>query len=93
MPNSQVSETEVIIANILAMICFWTYYKACATEPGEVTTHNVNQLVKKYDKYYDGLLYKRNNKCKTCTTIKPARSKHCSICKMCVSKYDHHCVW
>lgn len=38
MPNESVSGPQVAIASILAFVCFWVYYKACATEPGKVTS-------------------------------------------------------
>jgi len=31
--------------------------------------------------------------CRRCNSFKPARAHHCSICKRCVVKMDHHCPW
>ena len=42
---------------------------------------------------YDHTLYHPGQYCRTCQWVKPARSKHCSICRACIARFDHHCVW
>lgn len=54
MPNEFVSGPHLILANLLAMVCFYVYYMACKTEPGEVTKANAAGYIKKYKEYYDG---------------------------------------
>lgn len=31
--------------------------------------------------------------CTLCNIDQPLRAKHCSVCKRCVARYDHHCPW
>ena len=42
---------------------------------------------------YDFTIFYPGQECKTCHFLKPARSKHCSMCKRCIAKLDHHCIF
>ncbi|KAJ2726465.1 palmitoyltransferase swf1 [Coemansia sp. Benny D115] len=68
-----------------------SYAKACVADPGVVNMGNVAQAQRVFRP--DGLLYQANNLCRTCKVVKPARSKHCSVCGCCVQMMDHHCMW
>ena len=42
---------------------------------------------------YDQVNFTPGKICKTCNLVKPARSKHCSLCGTCIAMCDHHCPW
>ena len=42
---------------------------------------------------YDNIIFTPHNKCRTCQFSKPARSKHCDVCNVCVARHDHHCTY
>jgi len=81
---------HAITSPLMILFTYFCFYIACVSNPGKVNKDNVKEIQKRYP--YDGLLFLRKE-CPTCKLEKPARSKHCSLCKACVSRFDHHCAW
>ncbi|XP_077347702.1 palmitoyltransferase ZDHHC3 isoform X1 [Lithobates pipiens] len=79
-----------IIFNILAFLALASHLRAMITDPGTVPKGNATK------EFIESLQLKPGQvvyKCPKCCSIKPDRAHHCSVCKRCIRKMDHHCPW
>ncbi|KAM5156906.1 palmitoyltransferase ZDHHC3 isoform 2-T3 [Mantella aurantiaca] len=79
-----------IVFNILAFLALSSHFRAMITDPGAVPKGNATK------EFIESLQLKPGQvvyKCPKCCSIKPDRAHHCSVCKRCIRKMDHHCPW
>ncbi|KAI9836485.1 MAG: palmitoyltransferase swf1 [Thelocarpon superellum] len=88
---SRVSAIHHWLIPPLCAIPYLTIYLAVTSDPGVITPANHAAAMRLYP--YDYIMFRPGLRCVTCNLLKPARSKHCRICKRCISRDDHHCVW
>ncbi|KAI0887785.1 zf-DHHC-domain-containing protein [Annulohypoxylon maeteangense] len=80
-----------VLGSISIILPYLFLYLAAAGDPGVVTPATHSRFMSHYP--YDFSLFHPGSLCRTCGLLKPPRSKHCSVCKRCVHKMDHHCVF
>lgn len=65
--------------------------------PRKTLRKHLKQLGENSSEYEDEVVeWKMNGErrvCRKCRALKPDRTHHCSSCKRCVYKMDHHCVY
>ncbi|OTB06063.1 hypothetical protein M426DRAFT_72417 [Hypoxylon sp. CI-4A] len=82
---------------LLYLLLNWCYTTAVFTNPGSTTNYDgYSSLPTHAPPQATSFTVKANGElrfCKKCQARKPDRAHHCSTCRRCVLKMDHHCPW
>jgi len=94
---------------VVAVLAIYAHFKAMTTDPGAVPPDaepldeaeaNKNSLdlengnsSSEHNQRQKPAPRKGRRLCRRCNAFKPQRAHHCSICRRCIIKMDHHCPW
>nr|GMD37057.1 probable protein S-acyltransferase 15 [Ipomoea batatas] len=85
---------NALIFTFFASLCIFSYFVCVLKDPGTVPSSYVpdveeNQL----SDQESGRIAVQAVKCDKCLGHKPPRAHHCRVCKRCILRMDHHCLW
>jgi hypothetical protein len=82
-----------LLGGIAALVVFFSLLVATVTAYLNVSTRDPGYITADLEKAMLASGGDAKSRCNKCMLLKPARAHHCSICKRCVLKMDHHCPW
>ncbi|KAH7669617.1 palmitoyltransferase protein [Dioscorea alata] len=78
---------NAIIFSWVAFMTFFSFFVSVLTDPGSVPPFFAPAVEDARHDSGDAVY------CEKCCSYKPPRTHHCRVCKRCVLKMDHHCIW
>ncbi|KAK3232498.1 hypothetical protein Dsin_004379 [Dipteronia sinensis] len=85
---------NALIFTLLLCLCLFSFFVSVLTDPGHVPASYVPDVEDSLGS--DQELKKpaaEVRQCDKCSTYKPPRAHHCKVCRRCVLRMDHHCLW
>ncbi|GAB4833831.1 Probable protein S-acyltransferase 16 [Ancistrocladus abbreviatus] len=85
---------NAVVFTGIAVMCVFNYLVAIITDPGRVPVSFVPDVedadnpIQEIKRKGGDLRY-----CQKCSHYKPPRAHHCRVCRRCVLRMDHHCIW
>jgi len=84
------------LINFLWLMAFISFWRAHFSNPGRIPK-NFSNFVQLYNLPVVESTHDwqpaQVTFCKKCDRPRPERAHHCSVCKVCVLRMDHHCPW
>ncbi|KAL6138749.1 hypothetical protein ACLB2K_064028 [Fragaria x ananassa] len=82
------------IFTAVAAMCIYNYTVSVFRDPGRVPSTYMPDVEDSENPIHE---IKRKGGdlryCQKCSHYKPARAHHCRVCKRCILRMDHHCIW
>jgi hypothetical protein len=78
-----------VVFELLWFLALFSHLKTMLTNPGTVPKNTYDDHVKSLE----GQKGESFLICRKCSTVRPERAHHCSICDRCIKRMDHHCPW